>query len=60
MQNFKQKMKILGVKHYRIMMRNSIQPREYSMGSGMDGASYISATRTATSTCGTVTGTTAR
>jgi hypothetical protein len=34
-------MKILGVKHYRIMVRNSIQPREYSKGSGLESALYI-------------------
>ena len=33
-------MKILGVRRYCIIMRNSIQPREYSKGSGIDGALY--------------------
>lgn len=41
MQTLQQKMKILGVKHYRITMRNSIQPQEYSTGGDMEGVLYI-------------------
>ncbi len=40
-------------------MPDSIQPGEYSMGSGTDGTLYATATRTATCTCAISTGTTA-
>ncbi len=36
-------MKILGVERYRITMRNTIQPREYSRGGGKEGTLHIMA-----------------
>ena len=33
-------MKILGTECWRIVMRNNIQPREYSKGGGMEGILY--------------------
>ena len=40
-------------------MPNTIQPGEYSTGSGADGVLYATATRTATCTCAICTGTAA-
>ncbi len=34
-------MKILGTECWRIVMRNNIQPKEYSMGGGTEGTLYI-------------------
>ncbi len=47
-----QKVVILGMRRYAIMIAHTIQPGEYSMGGGMEGISYAP-TRTATATSST-------